>query len=303
MPPDARGSARRTPVWLRGWRFTRLILHVAWGCVYSGLTFPFYGSARQMRAIRNFARGILRILNVRVKVEGEIPDARARTVIVANHVSWLDIWVVHAVCPVRFVAKSDIRRWPVIGWLVGRAGTIFIERERRHDTARTNRQVIEALERGERVAVFPEGTTTDGSEVKPFHASLFQPALGANARVVPAAIRYPRDDGTLNLDAAYAGERSLMQSVRLILRQRLVEVELKFAAVIEVRGKTRRALAHESQQAIVHALGLPASGKTPGRGDGPRGARQTDAGPTHSPYRAPGDPLAARGRALTSARK
>jgi 1-acyl-sn-glycerol-3-phosphate acyltransferase len=175
-------------------------------------------------------------------------------VIVSNHVSWLDVWVIHATCPVRFVAKSDSRRWPIVGWLVARAGTIFIERARRHDTARINRHIVQVLSRGERVGIFPEGTTTDGTRLAPFHASLFQPALGAGARVATAAIRYPLADGRPNPDAAYTGERSLLQSLRLILAHRALHASLTFAGVVEPHGKTRRELARECERVIASAL-------------------------------------------------
>jgi 1-acyl-sn-glycerol-3-phosphate acyltransferase len=204
--------------------------------------------------------------------------------LVSNHVSWLDVWVIHAVSPVRFVAKSDVRRWPVIGWLVERAGTIFIERAKRHDTARTNRTIVETLTRGERVGIFPEGTTTDGTHLRPFHASLFQPALGAGAHVVPVAVRYPSRDGAVNLDAAYAGERSLLESLRLILRQRRLRAEVTFAPVIEISGKTRREIAREAEEAIARALRLAVPDRRPGTASGPRGATPTSTAPRRSRY-------------------
>jgi 1-acyl-sn-glycerol-3-phosphate acyltransferase len=265
MPPEA-----ATPVAIRAVRCLRLLLHLVAGCAIAAGVFPLVSSARQLRIIRGWSRRLLRILNVRIHVHGRMPGGATPTLLVSNHVSWLDIWLIHAVVPVRFVAKSDIRGWPVIGWLSARAGTIFIERRRRHDTARINGTIAAVLARRERVGVFPEGTTTDGSHVLPFHASLFQPALAHGARVVAAGIRYPRRDGTPNLDAAYCGERTLVQSLRLILAQRELRAELVFAGVVESGGKTRREIAVQSRDLIVRAL--PACGSSTGTHAGRRAA-------------------------------
>jgi 1-acyl-sn-glycerol-3-phosphate acyltransferase len=253
---------------VQAWRLLRLIAHLLRGLATEALVFPFVSSERELVIIRHWSRGLLRALNVKLHVSGTPPGGRAPTLLVTNHVSWLDIWVIHAVCPVRFVAKSDLRRWPALGWLMARAGTIFIERTRRRDTGRINRHIVEILSRGERVGVFPEGTTSDGTHLRPFHASLFQPALGAGARVVSAAIRYPLHDGAPNLDVAYT-ERSLLASLRLILAQPRLRVELIFCGVLEPVGRTRRDLARESHRLIAHALGLSRSGTEPETADGP----------------------------------
>ena len=260
MAPERAGP---TPSLVRAYRLLRLILHLLRGLTTAGLVFPLVSSERQLAIIQRWSRGMLRVLNVRLRVHGAPPHGRAPTMIVSNHVSWLDVWVIHAVCPVRFVAKSDVRRWPVMGWLVARAGTIFIERDRRHDTAHTNRRVVEVLSRGERVGIFPEGTTTDGTHLRAFHASLFQPALGAGARVASAAIRYPLRGGAANPDAAYSGERSLIESLRLVLAQRALRAELTFCSMLEPVGMTRRDLARESHRLIAHALGFSPHGTQP----------------------------------------
>ena len=110
------------------------------------------------------------------------------------------------------------------------------------------------MARPETVAVFPEGTTTDGSRLGAFHASLFQPALAPEARLAVAAIRYPLHDGSPNADCSYAGERSLLQSIRLILAQQAPRAELHFLGYVENAGRTRRELADESRALIARAL-------------------------------------------------
>jgi len=301
--PRRAARERSTPRHIRLYRLARVLLHLLYGCFYVGALFPFFSSQRRFRSIKRWSRQILQMLQLKVVVHGARPTGRIPTLIVSNHVSWLDIWVLNSVVPVRFVAKSDIRRWPVIGFLVSGAGTIFIERRKRHDTMRTNRTIVEALTSGEYVAVFPEGTTTDGSEVKPFHASLFQPALGAGARVVVAALRYVDHDGNLDLDASYAADRSLWASVRLILARRQLRAELIFSAVVDVRGKTRRDIAIETERAIADALCLRHPGRRTETAHDLQGAAPTASAPTDTLY--PDQLHSARAPApvLTSARR
>jgi 1-acyl-sn-glycerol-3-phosphate acyltransferase len=275
---------RSTPSFIRLYRLVRLVVHLLYGCYWVGVLFPFFSWPRRVVAIRRWSRQLLGILHVRLTVTGTPPSGHAPTLIVSNHVSWLDIWVLDSVVPVRFVAKSDIRRWPLVGFLVSGAGTIFIERGRPHDTARTNRAIVAALARGEHVAMFPEGATTDGTAVKTFHASLFQPALGAGARVIVVALRYVKPDGTVNLDASYVDGRSLWRSVWLILGHRRLNAELTFAATIDVTGKTRRDIARTAESAIADALGLPHPGRKTGTAAGPQGGTRTVFFPTDTRY-------------------
>jgi len=179
--------------------------------------------------------------------------------LVANHVSWLDIVVIDAVLPARFVAKSEIRRWPLIGWMSARAGTLFIERARierarRRDTARIARQVSDVLLSGDVCAVFPEGTTTDGSKVLAFHSSLLQPALLADADVFPVALRFERADKSLCTEAAFDGDKTLWQTVRAVVAQPKIHAHVWFLDPIQVAGFNRRALALSARDAIARRL-------------------------------------------------
>lgn len=253
----------RTRPWTRIWRTTRLVAHFFAGCLIQALVFPLVSRRMELRIIGWWSRRILAILAVRVHVKGRPPSAREPAILVSNHVSWLDIWLIHAVCPVRFVAKSDIRDWPLVGWLVSRAGTIYIERTRRRDTARTNEAIGQVLRHGEHVGMFPEGTTSDGTQLRAFHPSLFQPALVLKAKVAMAAIRYPNADGSPNLDAAYADDRSLRESLKLILRHRVLHAEVLFLGAMETEGRTRRELARETHAVIATALGFAVPGSAP----------------------------------------
>jgi len=292
-----------TPRLIRWYRLIRLLLHLVYGCYRVGVLFPFFTWKQRETAIRRWSRQLLGILHVGVTVRGTLPRGSEPTLIVSNHISWLDIWVLDSVVPVRFVAKSDIRRWPMLGFLISGAGTIFIERARRQDTARTNQAIVQALTDGERVGMFPEGTTTDGAQVKPFHASLFQPALAAGAKVVVAALRYLNADRSANLDASYAGERSLWESVHLILAQRSLHAELIFAATIDVSGQTRRDVARAAESVIADALHLPRPRRRTGTDADPPDAAPTTFAPKGSRYLDRSRSTRALARALTNGRR
>lgn len=213
------------------------------------VVFPLVGRPRQRLLISRWSRHLLTILRIRVVTQGVV-RFEPGTLVVANHVSWLDIWLLHSVHAVCFVAKSEIRRWPVIGWMAAKARTLFIERDRRRDTHRIAGTIQNALEARETVAVFPEGTTSDGQDVRRFHASLMQPAVDLQARVVTIAIRYLNPDGSINTEVAYADETTLLQSVRRVLAHPELHAEIIASGDIEVAGKTRRDIALEAERRV-----------------------------------------------------
>jgi 1-acyl-sn-glycerol-3-phosphate acyltransferase len=182
--------------------------------------------------------------------------------IAANHVSWIDVFCVSSVCSTRFIAKSEVRDWPVAGWIAERAGTLFVRRARRRDTARINDIVHAALAQGDCVGLFPEGTTTMGDRLLRFHSSLFEPAVANQARVYPVAIRYEHADGSLSRAMAY-DDLSFMQSLALMLRQRHVVARIAFIETIEPAGLVRREVASIAQERIASRLGLPSPGNEP----------------------------------------
>ena len=133
---------------------------------------------------------------------------------VANHISWLDISVIHAARHCRFVSKSDIRDWPLLGTLATGAGTLYIERSSRKDALRMVKDMADAMKEGDVVAVFPEGTTSDGLQLLPFHANLIQAAISANAPVLPTALRYvDARSGQTSQAVSFVGDESLVDSL------------------------------------------------------------------------------------------
>ncbi|KIO48027.1 1-acyl-sn-glycerol-3-phosphate acyltransferase [Nitrosospira sp. NpAV] len=245
-------------------RAVRLLLHIISGLAQSAV-YPHLSQSAQGRMARNWSAILLKILCIRLRYSGVVPAAEMKQVMLAaNHVSWLDVYSLNAVCPARFVAKSEIRGWPLLGWLSQNAGTLFIERTKRSDTARINTDIGNALVMGDRVAVFPEGTTSDGTMLRHFHASLLQPAVTVAAVLCPIAIRYTDATGMISKSAAFANI-SMLESLRQILREPWIDVELIFTEPIHSKGKNRRELARYAEHAIASALFLPLPHKTPGR--------------------------------------
>jgi 1-acyl-sn-glycerol-3-phosphate acyltransferase len=237
------------------------------------LAFPRSGPARRRALVGWWSAKLVRIMGLATRVSGPAPEAgEIGAMIAANHVSWLDIFVISSVRSTRFIAKSEIRDWPMAGWIVERAGTLFIRRERRRDTARINELVHAALARGDCVGLFPEGTTSEGDTLLKFHSSLFEPAVVNRAHVHPCAIRYENGDGSLCRQMAFAGELSFMQSLGLAIRQRGVVAKIAFAPAIETAGKGRREVAQAAEDAVASLLGLPSPGTAPRTPPGPPAA-------------------------------
>ena len=222
--------------------------------------FPNASPAQRHAHVAAWAGTMLRLLGVSVRLGGPALPAGGPLLIVANHVSWLDILVVHAFCPqARFVSKAAVRHWPVIGRLTEAAGTLFIERESKRDALRVVHHMAEALRAGDTLAVFPEGTTSDGQSVLPFHANLLQAAIAAAAPVQPLALRYADAAGCPSRAAAYIGTTTLVQSVWWVVRARALRVQVERLPLLAPALTERRVLAQRLQDDIGQALGrLPA---------------------------------------------
>ena len=238
--------------------------HLLAGAAILRVVFPRASAARRRELVGWWSAKVLRIVGVVAEVDGAPAEEASRgAMIAANHVSWLDIFAISSVRSTRFVAKSEIRDWPLAGWVVERAGTLFLRRDRRRDMARINELVHAALAEGDRVGLFPEGITTEGDRLLKFHSSLFEPAVANGARVHPCAIRYEHADGSLCRAMSYVGELSFMQSLGLVIRQRGVRARLAFGAPIETAGRSRREVAALAHTAVATLLGSPGEGSPP----------------------------------------
>jgi 1-acyl-sn-glycerol-3-phosphate acyltransferase len=234
--------------------------------------YPRSSGATHRRLMQWWSGKLLRVLRVTPLVEGAPPPGASAVMIVANHVSWLDIFVIASVRPVRFIAKSEIRDWPFVGWIVEKSGTLFVRRGGgRRDLARITERAHAALAQGDCVGVFPEGTTTEGDKLLKFHGALFESASASGARVYPVALRYEHEDGTLCRAASFAGEISFMQSLGLIVRQRRIVARVAFSEPIDTTSIGRRDVARIAQDRVATLLGLTPEGTGPGRARDPGG--------------------------------
>lgn len=238
-------------------RLLRVILHLFEGLATCAVVFPFVGEARRERLIHGWSRRLLKLCRVSLEVErlAGSPEP-GQALIVANHISWLDIFVINALRPCRFVAKADIRGWPLIGWLCAKTGTIFIARGKVREVRRIYQGLVASLHAGERVAFFPEGTTAAQGDILPFHANLFEAAIEAQVPVQPYALRYVDASGALHPGVDFVGEMSFAESMFAILRGRPIRAQLRILPAIPLGpAPHRRDLADAAHHAVATALG------------------------------------------------
>jgi 1-acyl-sn-glycerol-3-phosphate acyltransferase len=226
------------------------LVHGVRGWLTITLLFPRWPQPRREATVQAWSRRMLRILGIPLQVQGR-PAAQGPVLLVVNHLSWLDILVLHAAQHCRFVSKSDVKHWPLIGTLATGGGTLYIEREKRRDAMRVVHHMVESLKAGEVVAVFPEGTTGDGSALLPFHGNLIQAAISADAPVQPVALRYV--DSASGQDSAaplYLGDDTLVASLWRTLAGPPFVALVSFGELQHAEGRDRRRWAHDLHEAV-----------------------------------------------------
>ncbi len=195
-------------------RAFRFILHILLGLLIVLLLFPLLNETGRINVERWYSRKLLNLFRITPVLKGTWQETPA--LLVLNHVSWLDIFAVNSQSPSIFIAKSEIATWPLAGKLVAGAGTIFIERGRRHAVHKVIKDAEARIRAGRQVAVCPEGTTTDGTGVAPFHSNMLQAAVNAGVPLIPVALRYTDETGALSTDPAFVGEQTMAQNVMLL---------------------------------------------------------------------------------------
>jgi 1-acyl-sn-glycerol-3-phosphate acyltransferase len=255
---------RPTPFPARITRFARILAHLFNGLATTVFVFPWVGPPRKRALIRRWSRQLLQMLGVKRRVNWHHTGGmHGHILIVANHVSWLDIFVLNAQQPARFIAKAELRRLPVIGRLCHDVGTLFIERERRRDTHAVNRHTVDALTRGDLVAVFPEGTTSDGRALLKFHSSLLQPIVDARGSVQPIAIRYRTPADEYSDAPAFVGDLTMVGSLWRLTGEKSLIAELDILPMLPAADRNRRELSNAAAAAIQTVLASPARATAP----------------------------------------
>jgi len=236
-------------------RKTRLVMHLLHGMWTVWTRFPRASAQQRLDMNRAWSLRMLQLCGMRLVVHNDDARLDEGVLVVANHVSWIDIYVINAWRPTPFVSKAEIRKWPVVGWLAQQLDTVFVQREKRSDAKRIMHELAERLNAGQKMCVFPEGTTTDGLQLLPFHANLFQAAVSASRPVQPVCLMYEDADGRQSTAPAYIGEMSLGDSLDALLRARPLTAHVYVGAPL-APGADRRVLAAEAQAAVGAALAV-----------------------------------------------
>jgi len=235
------------------WRLLRCVVHGLHGLLIVLLRFSAFDAAQRHLRIQWWAAKMLRMMGIALRVEGA--PHRGGTLLIANHISWLDIVAVHAVCPhARFVSKADVRSWPLLSRLIDSAGTLYLERERKRDALRVVHVMAQALAAGDTVAAFPEGTTSDGQGLLPFHANLLQAAIATKTPVQPVAIRFSDSTHAVSRAVEFVGATTLAQSLWMVACGDEVRVRVALLPPRPTAQADRRALAEQLRGDIAVAL-------------------------------------------------
>ena len=229
------------------WRLLHGFSHAVVGYITIKFVFPRISQAEQEQRVNVWAQRMLQIAGIKLIVKGQ-PPVSGPVLLVANHISWLDILVIHAARHCRFVSKSDVRDWPLIGTFADGAGTMYVARESRRDAHRVVGQMAERLRAGDILAVFPEGTTGDGITLLHFHANLIQAAIEANVDVLPVGLRFlDAATGQVSFAPSYVGDETLMGSIWRTLSAPPLQAVVVFGDQQGAEGRSRRVWAQALQ--------------------------------------------------------
>lgn len=235
------------------WRLVRVIGWAAWGWWRVRRGFAHLDAPAQAREVEQWARRMLAIMGVQIRIEGE--PAQGPVLMAANHISWLDILVMHAARHCRFVAKSEIRHWPLVGALTTAGQSLYIERASSRDAMRVVHRMRDALLAGDVLGVFPEGSTGTGEVLLPFHGNLLQAAISADVPIQPVGLRFvdPRS-GRASFAPCYVADDTLVGSIWRTLRAPALQACVRYGEPQWAQGRTRRQWAEDLRASIQQLL-------------------------------------------------
>ncbi len=237
----------------RFFRTARLVIHALAAVFYCGVVYSFISDEAKDRYVRRWSQKLMSIAGVSLKINNpELISSRA--LIVSNHISWLDIFLIYSHVNGHFIAKSTMKNWPVFGYLGRKVGTLYLDRTSSRNLKETLGKMVGNLNGNERCIFFPEGTTAGQGEMLPFHPNLFEGAISVGMPIQPFAIRYVMPDGSYAKAVDFVGDVSMAESAKRIFSADGITAELTVLPVINSTDKHRKTLAEEARTAIADAL-------------------------------------------------
>ena len=257
--PPLTHEAQHLSALLKLYRWFQIVAHVIGGVCTLSFVFPFLTRSRKDRKIQAWSRRLLRIFNIHLSIQGDHLLKGYPCLIASNHISWLDIHIINAFKPIRFVAKSEVEGWPIFGWMAKQLGTVFIRRDSSRHARQVVAQMAEVLQT-ESICIFPEGTSTTGENVLPFRPNLFEAAIASHTPVFPLAIQYSdKSTGARSEAPAFVGDMGLLESMGNILSDCNIRATLTvlppYPQVLEL-APDRKLLATYAQDQINKTLQL-----------------------------------------------
>lgn len=254
--PSPTTASTQPSTWRAIKRAVGLVLHVLRGLATIMLRFPHFTQMQRQTAVQHWASGVLQHCGIRLQIHGTpaLPTADCGMLRVANHISWLDIVALHATGFCRFVSKDEVRRWFVLGTLATRAGTLYIQRGKRRDTVRILQTIAQALRAGDIITIFPEGTTSNGLDVLPFHSNLLQAPIDAPAHVQPIALRFVDSHNQPSAAISYIDDDTLLDSIWRVLCDNGITVHVHYGETQSANGRNRQQWGSDLQAAVQKLL-------------------------------------------------
>ena len=231
-------------------KYLEIVGHVLYGFYVVILPFRFVEQEFRNRFLQDWSLKLLDILGVQIEITGNVNESISGVLYVSNHISWLDIHVINAWQPMRFVAKKEVSEWPIFGWFAKQLNTLFIDRQRRGDSKNVSKQMVQALSAGDNICIFPEGTSSKGDHVLPFKPNLFEAAIEAQTSCQPFSITYTDlKGGGISYGPAFIGDMGLLESIANTVKAAPIKVTV--AIVEECQNRLdRKSLSDEAWEKI-----------------------------------------------------
>jgi 1-acyl-sn-glycerol-3-phosphate acyltransferase len=253
MPSETVETRLPAPAALAGFlRLLTLGVHLAWGLAIATLFFPLAPRASRLAVRGRWARNMLEGIGIELRIEGA--PVASGAMLLANHISWLDVLVIASLTPAMFVAKSEVRSWPAIGWLAARAETLFVRRASGRSLLEVKNRIAGLLLEGRSVALFPEATTSEGETVLPFRSGMLQAAVDGDRPVQAIALAYRDEHDGRSAAAAFVDGTSLWRSILAVCAAGRITACVVVAAPLAPAGRTRKTLARQARSAVAAML-------------------------------------------------